>query len=137
MRKIILSSIAVLLFVSVVCFDCLAQESKPERTIEQCMEAVREIKLEGCEFTTIELVADGRFDSGSRFAITDLPLFCRVAPTLKPSENSDIKIEVWLPEHKKWNGRLLGAGNGGSAGSIIYNTLANGVKRNFATGIQT
>src|SRR5271156_1914549 len=26
-----------------------------------------------------------------------LPAFCRVAATLRPSKDSDIKIEVWLP----------------------------------------
>src|ERR1700761_6995555 len=32
----------------------------------------------------------------------DLPAFCRVTATLKPSNDSDIKIEVWLPS-AGWN----------------------------------
>src|SRR5258708_33705035 len=32
-----------------------------------------------------------------------LPAFCRVAATLKPTDDSDIKIEVWLPA-SGWNG---------------------------------
>src|SRR5262249_39268056 len=32
----------------------------------------------------------------------DLPAFCRVAATLTPSSDSDIKIEVWLPA-ANWN----------------------------------
>ena len=31
-----------------------------------------------------------------------LPAFCRVAATLMPSPDSDIRIEVWLPA-EKWN----------------------------------
>ena len=32
-----------------------------------------------------------------------LPAFCRVAATLTPSRDSDIKVEVWLPS-AGWNG---------------------------------
>ena len=31
--------------------------------------------------------------------------FCRVQGTLKPSADSDIKFEVWLPPADKWNGK--------------------------------
>jgi feruloyl esterase len=58
---------------------------------------------------------------------------CRVAATLKPSSDSDIKIEVWLPE--KWNGKLLGNGNGGWTGSIAPATLARGVERGYAAAM--
>ncbi len=59
------------------------------------------------------------------------PGVCRVAATLKPSNDSDIRIEVWLPE--KWNGKLEGNGNGGWSGSIAPATLARGVERGYAT----
>ena len=36
------------------------------------------------------------------------PAFCRVAATIKPSPDSDIKIEVWLPA-TGWNGKFVGA----------------------------
>ena len=51
-------------------------------------------------------------------ALRDLPAFCRVAATLKPSNGSDIKIEVWLPA-SNWNGKYQAIGNGGWAGSIV------------------
>ena len=34
---------------------------------------------------------------GAAQALAALPAFCRVAATLKPSSDSDIKIEVWMP----------------------------------------
>ena len=43
-----------------------------------------------------------------------LPAFCRVAATLTPSSDSDIKIEVWLPT-RGWNGKFQAVGNGGWA----------------------
>lgn len=61
-----------------------------------------------------------------------LPAFCRIAATLTPSADSDIKIEVWLPL-ENWNGKLLGVGNGGWTGSIATSALANGLARGYAT----
>jgi len=65
-------------------------------------------------------------------AFGNLPAFCRVAATLKPTPDSEIKIEVWMPA-SGWNGKLLGVGNGGWAGSINYGGLAQGVRYGFAT----
>src|SRR3954447_3351235 len=61
----------------------------------------------------------------------DLPAFCRVAATLKPSADSDIKIEVWMPA-SGWNGKFQGVGNGGWAGSISYGALAAALRRGYA-----
>lgn len=87
----------------------------------------------GAIITAAECISEGSFTpKGASAAITDLPSFCRVAATLKPTPDSNIRIEVWLPE-KNWNGRFLGTGNGGGAGAIGYGVLANGLKRGFAT----
>src|SRR5580693_4691412 len=64
--------------------------------------------------------------------LATLPAFCRVAATLKPSSDSDIKIEVWLPA-QGWNGKLQASGNGGWTGSIAPATLAGGVERGYAS----
>jgi hypothetical protein len=53
----------------------------------------------------------------------DLP-FCRVRGTIKPSPDSDIRFEVWLPARRSWNERFQGIGNGGFAGSLIYSGMA-------------
>ena len=62
----------------------------------------------------------------------DLPEFCRVAATIKPTSDSDIKMEVWLPA-SGWNGKFLAVGNGGWAGSISYSAMASALQRGFAT----
>src|SRR5262245_31036287 len=46
-----------------------------------------------------------------------IPQHCRVKLTLKPSADSNIYSELWLPT-ENWNGKLLVVGNGGFAGSI-------------------
>jgi feruloyl esterase len=61
-----------------------------------------------------------------------LPEFCRVAGVLRPSADSEIHFELWLPE-TGWNGRFLGVGNGGFAGSIGYRQLAGNLRRGYAT----
>jgi hypothetical protein len=61
-----------------------------------------------------------------------LPAFCRVAIEARPSTDSDIKIEVWLPVGD-WNGKFQGRGNGGFAGEIDYHAMAVAVHEGYAT----
>jgi hypothetical protein len=60
------------------------------------------------------------------------PAFCRVTATLKPTPDSDIKVEVWMPA-SGWNGKFRGVGNGGFAGSVNYGGLAGSVTRGYAS----
>ena len=60
-----------------------------------------------------------------------LPEFCRVAATLTPSSDSDIKVEVWLPAG--WNRKFQAVGNGGWAGTISYSAMAEAIKLGYAT----
>src|SRR6266404_1642199 len=81
--------------------------------------------------TTAQLVTGGSFTPpGSTTAITGLPEFCRVALTIAPSSDSNIRTEVWLPT-TTWNGRLLGTGNGGFAGSIQYGPLRDAIRSGY------
>ncbi|MEP7310243.1 MAG: tannase/feruloyl esterase family alpha/beta hydrolase [Acidobacteriota bacterium] len=60
-----------------------------------------------------------------------LPAFCRVAATIAPSSDSDIKVEVWLPA-SGWNGKFQAVGNGGWAGTVSYAALAQAVAAGYA-----
>ena len=64
-------------------------------------------------------------------AFARLPEFCRVAATLTPSADSEIRIEVWLPA-SGWNGKFQAVGNGGWAGSISYPALAQALAGGYA-----
>ncbi len=61
----------------------------------------------------------------------NLPAICRVAATLKPTSDSDIRIELWMPT-ANWNGKLEAVGNGAWAGSISYRDLATAVTAGWA-----
>jgi hypothetical protein len=54
-----------------------------------------------------------------------------VSANAKPTSDSDIKIEVWLPV-SGWNNKLLGLGNGGFAGLIDYLNLATAISKGYA-----
>lgn len=62
-----------------------------------------------------------------------LPDFCRVVAVARPTTDSNIKIEVWMPL-TGWNGKFFGEGNGGFAGSIGYVGLAGAVLSGAAGG---
>jgi hypothetical protein len=45
---------------------------------------------------------------------------------------SNIHFEVWIPTEANWNGKYQQTGNGGFAGSISLNNIANAVSRGYA-----
>jgi feruloyl esterase len=69
---------------------------------------------------------------GSQTPMT-LPAFCRIEATARPTSDSDIKFEVWIPPVEAWNGKFEGVGNGGYQGSISYAAMATALRRGYAT----
>lgn len=58
--------------------------------------------------------------------------FCRVRGVIKPSADSDINFEVWLPPAATWNRKYQGVGNGGFAGSAIYPAMDWALQAGYA-----
>lgn len=100
------------------------------------------LALEQTTITSATDITSGVFTiPGSNPAqnITGLPPFCRVTATITPTADSQIKIEVWLPD-TTWNGRFLGLGSGGFGGFIDYGNLGFRLKAGYAvanTGLGT
>ena len=101
------------------------------------------MKVPGGTVTSAQFVAAGALPpppargggrAGGANPFADVPAICRVAATMKPSADSNIKIEVWMPA-TTWNGKLRGTGNGGLGGGTApgANALAAGVRRGYAT----
>jgi feruloyl esterase len=61
------------------------------------------------------------------------PGSCRVAATLRPTSDSEIRMELWLPA--AWNSKLLAHGNGGWSGSINAKTLEAAAGRGYAAAM--
>src|SRR5690242_16750349 len=106
-------------------------------------ESLTALKLKNTTITMAETVAAGAFTSplpapkGKQpQSFRSLPAFCRVAATLAPVADSEIKIEVWLPEgapENRWNGNLQSVGNGAWAGTISYPAMATALTAGYAT----
>jgi len=87
------------------------------------------LRLPNATVTSVQVVPAGAFKppAGAAEAFADLPAFCRVELTLKPSSDSDIKSETWLPL-SGWNGKFQEVGNGGWNGFIQYAALATALE---------
>ena len=107
----------------------------------QSCEALAKMELPSAKVSAAEAMAPGGFvppQGGTPWLVGDpafyrqLPAFCRVLVEDKPSADSDIKIEVWLPT-SGWNGKLRGQGNGGFAGEIDYRAMGLAVMQGYTT----
>ena len=66
-------------------------------------------------------------------AVAQTSTHCRVSVTLRPSADSEIKSEVWLPPVAIWNGKFLMEGGGGFVGSVNTGGMTNGVREGYAS----
>lgn len=99
-------------------------------------ETLASMALPNATISVAETVAAGQFtppaETAGRAGFQSLPAFCRVVAKLKPSSDSEINIEVWLPA-TGWNGNFQPAGNGNWGGSINFAEMANILRSGFAT----
>ena len=108
----------------------------PSAAFAATCESLQSLSLPHVTFTQAVVVGAGQFSAPGRGGtvppvFAKLPAFCRVAATLTPTRDSDIKIEVWMPS-QGWNGKFLGVGNGGWAGTISYPAMAESLARGYA-----
>src|SRR5689334_1931222 len=92
-------------------------------------ENLKSLSLTNTTITSAQAVPAGPFTpaaapgaGGPPPAPTVLPAFCRIQATVKPSPDSTIDIEVWMPL-ERWNGKFEAVGGGGWAGVISYPAL--------------
>ena len=101
---------------------------------------LKTLALPEATFTAVEVVAAGPYQPPARAGLGAgaairpqiLPAHCRVAATLRPSADSDIKMELWLPV-ENWNGKFEMVGNGGWAGIISFPQMAAALREGYAT----
>ena len=131
MRKLALA--AALLF-------CIAAAPIVDAAPQSC-EQLAQLALPNATVTSAQTVAAGTFApppnvspwlAGDPGFYKTLPAFCRVMVEDRPTPDSDIKIEVWLPS-SGWNGKFRGQGNGGFAGEIGYAALGRAVLSGYAS----
>jgi len=114
---------------------------------ESSCEKLKSISLAGATITSAESIAPGPFRAQdipvglprpvfdtmfSALGRMELPAYCRVAAVLRPSPDSHIEMEVWMPA-SDWNGKLQVVGNGGWAGHINFPEMAFALQEGYAT----
>src|SRR6516162_4971429 len=113
----------------------------PAYAAPQSCEQLARLALPHASITSAQSIAAGAFTppaNATPWLVGDpafykrLPSFCRVSAISKPSPDSEIKIEVWMPA-SGWNGKFRGLGNGGFAGEIDWRALALAVAQGYAS----
>src|SRR5947209_6063136 len=66
-------------------------------------------------------------------AATQTATYCRVSSTLRPTADSEIKSEIWLPPVSVWNAKLLMEGGAGLVGSINTAGMTNAIREGYAS----
>src|SRR5687767_3706821 len=124
---------------AVALLSAVVSASFPSPVQAASCEELLNLTLADAKVTTAQSVAAGRFAppgappaNAAAQVYASLPAFCRVAATLTPSRDSDVKVEVWMPA-SGWNGKLQVVGNGGMAGTIPYAAMAAALNAGYAT----
>src|SRR5260370_22975732 len=99
----------VALFVWAVCAALPAAGANCDDLTKLAMTAVT--------ISSAQAIPAGAYTPPTGPAIPDMPAFCRVAGVIKPTNDSIIQFEVWMPS-SAWNGKFQEIGNWGFAGSI-------------------
>jgi feruloyl esterase len=113
----------------------------PAYAAPQSCEQLARLALPHASITSAQTIAAGAFTppaDANPWLVGDpsfykrLPAFCRVSAVSKPSPDSEIKIEVWMPA-SGWNGKFRGLGNGGFAGEIDWRALGLAMALGYAS----
>jgi feruloyl esterase len=99
---------------------------------------LKTLSLKHAEVVSATLVESHPFQKPSsvpasyRLPAATVPAHCEVHGIARPTSDSEIRFEVWLPSPAVWNGKYLQRGNGGWAGSIWFWALITPVARGYA-----
>jgi hypothetical protein len=103
---------------------------------QKTCESLTGMALANTTITSATSVAAGAFKPpagpGVPAPSEPLPAFCRVAGVARPTSDSEIRFEVWMPA-TGWNGKYEQVGNGGFAGTIPLFSMAEPLLRGYAT----
>src|SRR6185295_7217911 len=110
----------------------LAQVATPAASAGTACANLAALTIPSVTIKSSNAVAAGPFTAPGAGTPITLPAFCRVEATARPTSDSDIKFEVWIPPAEAWNGKFQGVGNGGYSGAIGYAAMATALRRGYA-----
>ncbi len=99
-------------------------------------EGLTALKLPGATITQAKIdpapPPGVKFSAGPGTGSVTVPEACRVTATLRPSSDSEIKMEVLMPV-SNWNGKYQAVGNGAFNGTIGHSAMTTALARGYAT----
>lgn len=99
-------------------------------------EALADLKLPDTVIKSVSAVPAGGLPGMSPENARDLPAFCRVVASVRVAPDSDVGLEMWLPQ-TGWSRTFHGIGNGGFGGILTsgYGAMAAGLRRGYASAV--
>lgn len=103
---------------------------------QQACEKLKELHLPGVEITSAAEVPEGPLAAAPAAAPNAkpvvLPARCAVRAIARPTSDSEIGMEIWLPL-AGWNGKYDQVGNGGWGGNVPLTSMVSPLRRGYAT----
>jgi feruloyl esterase len=124
-KRILVSTAAALLAMLPV--PCLASAA---------CENLLNLKLPQTTIKSAETIPAGNFTTSDKVTRVAATAFCRVVASVQQAPDSDIGIEMWLPE-EGWSGVFHGNGSGGYAGTFRfgYPEMETAIRRGYASAV--
>ena len=89
--------------------------------------SLAQVKLDHAEITSAVEMDEGPLPGTGK-----MPALCIVKAVARPTNDSEIQFQVWLPL-ANWNGKFEQVGNGGWAGTIPASAMIDPLRRGYAT----
>ena len=121
------SGVVVALLIEVIACGGPTEEAGLSPLATSCGQLM-DLDLADTQIVIADVVPAGLFTPPATSASHEVPAFCRTVGTISP----EINFEIWLPL-EQWNTKFQGIGNGGMAGSIRYDRMAEALRRGYAT----
>ena len=121
-------------FIRFVAAALLLAASAGSAVAQQACADLMDLELPYTTITSAATAAAGAIPQPAIFGNTEpviAPERCEVHAVTRPTKDSEIRIELWLPL-SGWNGKYLQIGNGGWAGSINRTGLIGPLQRGYA-----
>jgi feruloyl esterase len=97
-------------------------------------DGLKSAEITDTKIISAEAVAAGDLTTADKVTRKNMPAFCRVVASVKDAPDSDIRVELWMP-NENWKGIFHVNGNGGYAGVLAYNygAMEAAIKRGYAS----
>ena len=121
-------------FIRFIAGALLLVASVESAVAQQACADLMDLELPYTTITSAATAAEGAIPQPAIFGNTEpviAPERCEVQAITRPTKDSEIRIELWLPL-SGWNGKYLQIGNGGWAGSINRTGLIGPLQRGYA-----